>query len=220
MKIGNIPEINRNDRLICGLVNDCSTSMTEKNRIAELNQGHIILDQELKSNELTAMRVRLKNYSLGGNNEVISDSKWTDALDYCPPSLVANGWTPLGKAMRQVLHDVIDESQQLRSQGIGSYVPWIFCFCDGMPTDDWENVADECYAATEQGKVIIWPIGIGKGADLNVLQSFSKYPALALNEAKWSELFLWIKDSLQSVAASQPGEMISVPSPDKFIVPA
>lgn len=204
---------NRNDRLLTPIVTDCSRSMRENNNIDHLNQGFFDLVEALKADELTATRVQLRNYSFGGQNEVVKDPQWTDAIDYTAPNLKADGWTPLGQAMEEARNDVLNQCDQLRSQGIGSWVPWMFFFCDGMPTDKWEETAKKCYEATEQGKVIIWPIGVGKYADIDILQKFSTFKAIHLDEAKWPELFEWIRVSLQAVSLSTSGSSISIQKP-------
>jgi uncharacterized protein YegL len=216
---------NPSQRTPCLLVLDASGSMNEpvatsnSRRIDELNDGLVLLQQELQGDDTAAMRVQLAIVCVGGpagDADLLMD--WTDAVDFEAPRLVAGGLTPLGQGMRLALHYVEEQKRRLQAAGVGYTRPWIMVISDGEPTDtpaDWQAVTHECRDAEARKKCIIYPIGVAE-ANLPALQQLSSTPALKMSEAHFREYFQWLSSSLSGMSRSRPGEEVQLPAPNPW----
>lgn len=220
---------NPSQRTPCMLVLDSSGSMDEivpasgRTRIDELNQGLQLLRQELLADETAAQRVQLAIVCVGGpagDADLLMD--WTDAMNFQPPVLRAGNLTPLGQGMRLALQYVEQQKQTLKSFGIGYTRPWVMVISDGEPTDDpalWQAVAQECRAAEDAKRCVIYPIGVAD-ANLQVLQQISATPALRMADARFREYFQWLSSSLSSMSRSRPGENVQLAAPSPWTMVA
>ena len=60
-------------------------------------------------------------------------------------------------------------------------------------------------------KLTVFPIGIGREADMNALAKFSpKRPPLRLQGLKFKEFFQWLSKSVSKTSQSIPGESIKL----------
>jgi len=207
--------VNPSQRTPCVLVLDASGSM-EGNPIDQLNRGVKTLEEELKRDATASMRVQLAIVCVGGpagNADIMQD--WTDAGDFEAFDLVAGGYTPLGEGMEVALDIVEQHKDDLRQSGISYTRPWIFVISDGVPTDDWHDVARRCREAEENRKCMIFPIAV-EGADVDILGEFSNNKPKELDGLRFVELFQWLSSSLRGVSRSAPGEVVQMPSTDAW----
>lgn len=226
MTIGNALKdlpVNPSQRLPCMLVLDCSDSMNEKgpdgkSRIQELNEGLLVLENELKQDELAARRVQLAIICVGGvaqGAELMLD--WTDAAAFSAFELQASGQTPLGKGMEIALDLVEQQKRAYDAHGINYYRPWIMIITDGAPSDnaEWERACAKSRQAERDRKCVIYPIGVS-GANLKVLQQASSTEAKMVRGLAFKELFVWFSRSVGMVARSNSGDTVQLPSTDAW----
>ena len=210
-------EDNASQRLPCVLVLDGSGSMTDdssgSSAIDQLNNGLRILEAELKEDRTARMRVRLLVLRLGGADDVEVVADWTDAIHFTAPTIVANGSTPLGKAVRRALLEIEDEKNRYDQAGIPFNRPWMFIMTDGVPTDDdWERAAEECRAAEAARKVTVFGIGTGT-ADMNALGRFSeRSPKMLKDNNSFQEFFLWLSRSTAAGSKAELGAPTQMPA--------
>jgi uncharacterized protein YegL len=218
--------MNAAQRTPCMLVLDASGSMSGaispgNRRIDELNRGLALLKEELCSDETASMRVQLAIVCVGGPSddaELMLD--WTDALDFEPPTLRANGQTPLGHGMRLALHHVEQHKLTLRQNGISYTRPWIMVISDGEPTDApavWQGVVEECRQAESAKRCVIFPIGV-EDARLESLQQLSSTRAAKLAGTRFRQYFQWLSASLSNVSRSRSGDSVALPPTDVWAV--
>lgn len=138
---------------------------------------------------------------------------FVSALDFNPPTLEANGQTPMGEAVREGLSLVRQRKEMYRQHGLDYFRPWIFLITDGNPTDlGWEQVADEVQAEEGRKGVSFYAVGV-EGADLKTLSRFStQRQPVKLKGLAFNELFQWLSKSLGAVAQSRPGEQAPLPA--------
>lgn len=206
---------NTNQRTPCVLILDASGSMAG-DPMAQLNAGLEIFAQELKNDELAALRVQVMVITVGGHDDVQIMQPWTDAVDFQPSVIRANGMTPLGKGMDVALDEVRNQKAVYDANGISSTRPWIILISDGCPNDyGWEEAAARSRQEEADKRVVIFPIGT-QGADFEALGQFSNKSPKKLKGLQFRELFIWLSRSMSTVSASVPGDKISLPATDSW----
>ena len=209
---------NTSQRLPCIVLVDGSTSMSGE-AISNLNAGLKILEQELKSDDIAAMRVQLLIIRIGGfsDAEVIVD--WTDAIDFEAPNIEANGTTPLGKGVDLALSEIEKQKAKYRENQIPYNRPWLFVITDGSPTDNgWERSAQKACEAEKKDKVVIFTIGT-EGANFDNLNKFSSREALMLKNLDFKELFIWLSQSVSVGSQTELNSNSQLPAASWGVVP-
>ena len=202
---------NNAQRTPCALVLDASGSMTGE-PIRELNAGLRALAADLKEDVAARHRVELLVVRVGGAPSVVFE--WQDAAEFVPPTLEADGATPLGEGMRLALRRIEEEKAELKRHGVGYTRPWLFMISDGLPTDTgWESAAGECVRACEDARVVIFPIGV-RDADLWVLGRFSTTSPKRLDGLQFQKLFRWLSRSASAASRVAPGRTAQMADDD------
>ena len=76
---------------------------------------------------------------------------------FTPPSLEADGLTPMGEAINFSI-DLIEARKEIyKSHGIQYYRPWIFMITDGAPTDDWQAASERLHVREEDAQSLHVP---------------------------------------------------------------
>jgi uncharacterized protein YegL len=202
---------NPEPRCPVALVVDTSGSM-DGQPIRELNQGLAEFKSAVQSDHLAALRVEVALITFGGRVTLAQPFATVDRFDV--PTLVADGDTPMGQAVRLALETIRQRKQEYKQFGIDYYRPWLLLISDGEPTDSgWEHAADEACREEDRKGVSIFPIGV-EGANLSKLARFSKVrQPLKLKGLAFKELFLWLSKSITIVSQSRLGEDVNLPPP-------
>ena len=221
------------------LVLDTSGSMNGQ-PIQELNEGLFQFGQSLRQDRLTSLRVEVALVTFGGKVRVIdvrgehpqgaagpnmlavrpklkeipfeARQAFVTVDQFAPPTLEANGGTPMGEAVQRSLALLRDRKEIYKQNGLDYFRPWMFVISDGQPTDKgWEAVADQVRLEESRKGIIFYAVGVEK-ADLKVLSRFSdaRQP-LRLKGLAFDGLFSWLSKSLSAVANSRPGEQTPLP---------
>jgi len=203
---------NPEPRCPCLLLLDTSTSMAGA-PIAELNAGIRAFKQQLAADAMAALRIEIALMTFGPVR-LVSDFQTPDVFD--PPTLVAQGDTPLGEAIIQGLALLEERKNTYKQAGIAYYRPWVFLITDGAPTDGWTLAAERVRQgdSAERRAFSFFAVGV-EGANMETLAQISspQRTPLMLKGLSFRELFFWLSSSLGGVARSQPGERISLPAP-------
>jgi uncharacterized protein YegL len=201
---------NPEPRLACVLLLDVSQSM-RGNPIAELNDGLRTYKQELVADSLARKRVEVAVVTFGGTVQNLCD--FTIAEDFQPPTLTANGDTPMGAALKQAM-DVIQQRKSIyRENGLAYFRPWIFMITDGGPTDPWKQAAKDIKEGESKKAFVFFAVGV-EGANFEVLKQISVREPLKLQGLNFRDLFQWLSASQRSISQSTPGEKVQLPHPD------
>ena len=202
---------NPEPRCPCVLLLDTSTSMRGQ-PINELNAGLHAFKTELLEDELAAKRVEVAVVSFG---PVTVETDFMTPDVFVPPTLEANGETPMGAAIEQALAMVHERKETYKANGINYYRPWVFLITDGAPTDPWGNAAQSVQGGEQDGSIAFFPVGV-QDANMDVLTKLSKRTPLKLQGLKFQDLFAWLSKSLQRVSQSQLGTEVSLPAPTSW----
>lgn len=211
-----IPDValkrNKTERLPCVLVVDGSLSMKESGAIAELNEGLQMLARDLRSDDDTADGVQIAILRMGDNDAVVELTEFVDAAEFTAPVVVANGSTPLGKAVEQAMRLIEAQKQRYRQNGISYKRPWLWIMSDGAPTDDWQPVAAGARAAQEAKRFTLWAIGIGKEAPLQALKAFTNGDrCFRIGERDLKAMFEWMSASMSAGSKGAAGQQMTLP---------
>jgi uncharacterized protein YegL len=200
---------NPEPRCPCVLLLDVSGSMGGT-PLAELNAGLALFKDELAADSLAMKRVEVAIVTFGPTK---IEMPFTSASTFYPPTLAAQGDTPMGSAITQALDLVKDRKNEYRTNGISYYRPWVFLITDGGPTDAWRAAADAVREGEATKQFAFFAIGV-KGANMDILKQISSArDPLSLDGLKFRELFSWLSNSLRSVSSSTPGTEVPLESP-------
>jgi uncharacterized protein YegL len=200
---------NPEPRCPCVLLLDVSGSMSGA-PLNELNAGLVAFKDELAADALALKRVEVGIVTFG---PVKIEASFTGgAAHFYPPTLQAQGDTPMGAAITQALSMVEDRKREYRANGISYYRPWVFLITDGAPTDTWDAAASAVREGESSKKFAFFAIGV-KGANMEILRKISVREPLSLDGLKFRELFSWLSSSLRSVSRSTVGTEVPIASP-------
>jgi len=190
------------------LLLDTSGSMSGQ-PIAELNDGLRVLQRDLVSDELASRRVEIAIVSFGPVR-VVADFHTANA--FIPPTLDAEGDTPMGGAVRKALELIAQRKDSYRANGISFYRPWIFLITDGSPTDDWQSAAREAKDGELARKHTFFAVGVDD-ADLATLAHFTARQPVSLRGLQFRELFQWLSNSMKTVSRSRVDDTVPLTDP-------
>lgn len=200
---------NPEPRCPCVLLLDVSGSMGG-HPLDQLNAGLTAFKDELAADTLAMKRVEVAIITFG---PVKVEVPFTTAATFYPPTLQAQGDTPMGSAILQALNMIRDRKQDYKANGISYYRPWVFLITDGAPTDAWQSAADAVREGEASKQFAFFSIGV-KGANMEILRQISSgREPLSLDGLKFRELFSWLSSSLRSVSRSTPGTEVPLESP-------
>lgn len=194
------------------LLLDRSSSM-HGGPIDELNAGLERFARDIQSSNSILTRVEIQIIAFGDRVEVIQP--FTCAMDFTAPRLSANGATPMGEALLLSERTTRERQAAYQKADNAAYPAMTFLFTDGAPTDRWQQGADKLHAMVEQGALRLFGIGIGPNADMATLARVCHpgTPPLRLQDLRFDEFFRFLRDSLEAITHSQPGDRVQLPSP-------
>lgn len=213
-----IPEAQRSRRLPVYILADRSGSMVGEPIVA-VNQGLQFLKNDLENEPRAVESIWISIISFGGRATV--DVPMTELLSFLPPTLNAEGSTPLGEALR-LLNQAIDHDIILGSgQHTGDYKPLVFLFTDGEPTDEWRTAAQEVKQRTQAKTANIIAIGCGSNVNVSTLKEITESVMLMenVNGGDFQRLLAWVSQSVKRASQTRPSgdpnaqNQVSLPPP-------
>lgn len=181
--------------------------------IDELNEGVRLFYEAIREDETALYSAEVSIVTFGGDAQCIADFA---SLEVQPnaPMLIANGMTPMGEAVNMGLDLLEKRKDEYKDRGVDYYQPWLVLMTDGSPNGDSSELSraiNRTVDLVNQKKLIVFPIGIGSDADMDVLAQFSpKRPPLKLQGLKFREFFAWLSKSVSKTSQSTPGESVKL----------
>lgn len=209
MPVGH-PEFVENPENRCPviLLLDTSTSMIG-DPVKELMRGVRVFKEEVHRDTKASLSVEVAVVSFGPVR-LLQD--FVTIESFMPPTLEAEGFTPMGEAIDFAL-DLLESRKDIyKSCGIQYYRPWIFMITDGAPTDEWQSAAQRLQAGEAEGRYCFFSVAV-EGADVQKLKQISppSRPPVLLNGLDFQGLFLWLSSSMKRVSAGKVGETLALP---------
>ena len=182
-------------------------------RIDLVNEGLRAYHADLLSDSLAAQRVEVSVITFGSTVQTVTP--FSIAHEFTPPTLTANGETPMGAAILRAIDVVTERKRLYKANGLHYYRPWIFFITDGEPTDAWQMAAAKVHEGEKNKAFAFFAVGV-EGANYNILQQISVRKPLHLKGYSFREMFVWLSQSQRSVSHSNPGqeEQVKLTSPE------
>lgn len=192
---------------------DVSGSM-EGDPIRELNEGVRMFYEAVREDETALYSAEVCIVTFGGDGAECLVDFSSLQLQPVPPQLSADGMTPMGEAVNIGLDMLEKRKNEYRSKGVDYYQPWLVLMTDGSPNGaagELSRAIERTVELVTNRKLTIFPIGIGREADMRVLERFSpKRSPLRLQGLKFREFFAWLSQSVVRTSQSMPGEKVDL----------
>lgn len=203
---------------------DCSPSMSGKSELGtppdtigvpidELNEGVSLFFNSIKNDEVAKYSAEVAIVAFSGVAELVLDFNFIENV--IVPTLELDlelGGTSIGMAVELAIDALERRKQEYKHAGVDYYQPWLVLMTDGYPTDDSHiHISQKIRSLVLDKKLVVFPIGIGSGADMDVLKMFSPTrPPLRLKGLNFREFFEWLSKSVSRVSQSTPGERVEL----------
>ena len=197
---------------------DTSGSMSG-GAIHALNDGLRVFYEELRQDRTAGESADIAVITFGyGGVDCVRD--FGDVYSSEPPELQAGGMTPMGGAVDLAADMLVNRVRAYREIGCGNYTPWLILMTDGMPNGNplyLRRAVQKVNSMEDSGELLVFPVAVGDDADVETLGSFSrKRRPIGLLGLNFSEMFRWFSESISRVAASAPGDRVTLDSPEDW----
>ena len=200
------------------LLLDTSGSMTDGNKIIQLNEGLKIFKEDLSSDDLARKRVDLAVITFG--DVVKTFQNFSSVEEFNPPRLKASGLTPMGDAILRAIELVEERKRMYKAKGTDYYRPWIFMITDGAPTDMqlgdsmWNDVIKKVHEGEANKKFLFFAVGV-EPANMELLKQIAppNREPVKLKQGKFKEMFEWLSKSQAKIPSSKIGEQVALENP-------
>ena len=189
---------------------DVSGSM-DGEPINELNKGIATFFEAIEEDDTAKSSAEICIVTFSNTVNVVRDFSGL-SVDSTPPTLEADGMTYLGEGIVKSLELLEERKKQYKENGVDYYQPWLVIMTDGIPNGDkniLQTAIDSTVELISSRKLTIFPIPIGKEADMKVLNDISpNRKPLKLQGLKFREFFTWLSKSVSKVSQSTPGDTV------------
>lgn len=216
---------NPTPRLPVALVLDCSPSMSGETRLGaalqqtnpspidELNKGAGLFYDDILGDPLAASSAEVCVISYADTPLLITEF---DSINrQRPPRVDLRGsGTDIGSAVDLALDHLDGRKTDYQEAGVDYFQPWLVLMSDGAPNvGNYKPTAKKVRERIEARKLVSFPVGVGDGADMRVMQEFTidDRPAMPLGSLSFTDFFMWLSQSVQVVSQSMPGERLTLP---------
>lgn len=198
-------------KLPCLLLLDISASMSGT-PIQALSMGLQSFVNDLVNNPVTLERLELALITFGSYASILRD--FSPVHEFIVPDLSPSGGTAMGAAVELGLDLIERRKQDYYNQGIPCYQPIILLFTDGEPNDFWHAPINRLHKESGLRKVKFITVGL-EHADMEFLKRISPpgTKPILLKQLRFSEMFRWLSQSIDTVSLSEPNDEVDLKYP-------
>ena len=202
---------NPSNRVPVVLCLDASGSMADA-PMRELNGGIHSFIESVKSDEIASSAVELCVVVFSDDAKVAADFRELTHFQFEGLS-AAGGTTDLGAGVNLALDLLEQRKSDLKDAGVEYYQPWMVLMTDGAPTTNTHfQAADRTNRLLADKKLVVFSIGIGDKADMDVLAMFSgKNKPKRLKGLDFHRFFDWLSKSVSVISQSALGDIPQLP---------
>ena len=203
-RAGNIDIGNPHPRIAICLCLDTSASMLG-HPIRELNSGMRLFYKTLQQNSDSRYAADIAVVTFGCEGVLCVQNFAQLYEGISPPVLKADGKTPMGEAINLALDLIEERRHDYWELDIRHYHSRLIIMADGKPNGSAEELrraAARSRDMVSKNMLAVIPVGVGNGADLNVLSQFSpRVQPVRLKGLKFDSFFKWLTVSVEKVVA-------------------
>jgi len=186
---------------------DVSDSMNHDGKIASLNQAIRScikpMQDVAEDNPEAQMFVRAIKFSSGASWHIAQD---TPVESFVWNDLSATGWTAMGEALKLLAKEVTVDKMPERG------LPPVFVLItDGQPTDNFDEGLSALLAEPWAMKAVRIAIGIGRDANMEILEKFCSDPEVpplrADNAASLTNFIRWVSTKVVANVSKPPSQV-------------
>ena len=181
--------------------------------LSEMQAGVEQFIRELRGDENARYSAEISIVTFDDRASCIVDFKGIDRLPEVP-KLKTRDKTAIGEGVNLALDLLEKRKKEYKQNGVDYYQPWLVLMTDGEPNGDQMSLTRAINRSCDlvnTGKLTVFPIGIGKEADLSTLSRFSpKRDALRLQGLEFRQFFAWLSQSVEQTSRSVPGDHIAL----------
>lgn len=193
---------------------DASLTM-QGQAIDDLNEALKNFFKDIYENDDSRYSAEVCVISFGGEVKVESGFRLIDERQKM--KLIAHGKTVMGPALLKSI-DLLEERKNIYKQcGTPFYQPWLVIITDGKTYDENQELINlalsKCNSLESEGKLVVFPIGIGVDANYKLLNKFStRQRAYKIDCSKFQIFFEWLSKSISVVSSTYTGDTINIPT--------
>jgi len=203
---------NPSNRVPVVLCLDVAHSMAGK-PMQELNKGVRLFINTVKKDPIASFAVELCMVVFSDEAKVVADFRELSHFEF--KGLTASGGkTNLGAGVNLALDLLEQRKSDLKDAGVDYYQPWMVLMTAGVPTTDTHHqAAERTRRLLAEKKLVVFSIGIGDEADMDVLALFSgQEKPKRLKGLDFRRFFGWLSQSVTVVSQSILGDIPRLPS--------
>ncbi len=187
---------------------DTSGSMTG-NPIKQLNVGLQNFIGSIKSNDETRSATDIAIVTFGSSVQIVMPFGKINKDKSLPEIHASTSLTPIGEGILTSLELLNARKEGYKELGIKYYQPWLVVITDGAPQgpnamENMKLAIKACNELEERDRLVIFNIGVGSSADLDILKQLSKKRAepISVTSTEFGKLFEFLGSSSSSVVSS------------------
>lgn len=188
----------------CVFLLDTSGSMSNNDAIGKLNEGLRIFKEQTvndsRFDEHTKACIDVAIISFGPTVKVIQD--FMPVNEMTPPTLTANGGTPMGGALNMALDMITQQKEKYNFNGTPYFRPWVICITDGEPNDSYQAAAQRLKQMEDNKKVLGYCVGVENFNKNIITNIFNSNRIFELDNLNFPALFEFFSGSLSVVRNS------------------
>ena len=187
---------------------DTSGSMMG-NPIKLLNMGLQNFMASIKANDDTRSSTDIAIVTFGAKVEIVMPFGKISKEKGVPEIKASTTLTPIGEGILTALELLNTRKEGYKEMGIKYYQPWLVVITDGAPQgpnamQNMELAIKACNELESEDKLVIFNIGVGSGADLEILKrlSLKREEPISVSSADFGKLFEFLGSSSSSIVSS------------------